>query len=280
MAKVICLLFSNDKLFIYFLFFLQSLILKFSQNITFNILFTLLLFNFKGGSTSSQSVSRKLKTILEFYIFLFMCKFIQLSSPLTHFDTFFSGTIISVRRIHFVNLSFIFINKFIKITPIWGQTHKIKLVKLLVTHLHFPFNGFKGVWERLSHSRCNAAVNEVLQRSEAKRRLLPQLVQIHVNRIASDWKGNRTCRRRRWRKWKIIQYRCQTRVLNKGVRTQNGEGESSVESGQAFIPVDLRDGVSCADVGPLSAVLDDQSGFRHLQRIREQGGSDASQSAG
>lgn len=68
-------------------------------------------------------------------------------------------------------------------------------VFLVLKYLHLPFYSFKRVGEGLGDSGCETAINEVLQGSEAKRRLLPEFVQVHVNCIASNREGKRTCRR-------------------------------------------------------------------------------------
>lgn len=64
--------------------------------------------------------------------------------------------------------------------------HKI----VFITHLHLSFYCFKRVGKGLSHSCCKTAINEVLEGSEAKRRLLPELTQVHVDCIARNrkWK--------------------------------------------------------------------------------------------
>lgn len=68
---------------------------------------------------------------------------------------------------------------------------------LVVNYLHLPLYSFKRVGEGLGHSCCQTTINEILERSETKRRLLPELVQVHVNGIAPDRKGKSTCRQKK-----------------------------------------------------------------------------------
>lgn len=56
-------------------------------------------------------------------------------------------------------------------------------------YLHLPLHSFKRVGEGLSHSCCKAAINEVLERREAKRRLLPDFIHVHVNNTTANRKG-------------------------------------------------------------------------------------------
>lgn len=62
------------------------------------------------------------------------------------------------------------------------------------------------------------------------------------------------------------------------LRTQDSEGKAPVESKQPFTPGDLRESVNDADVCGLSAVLNDEPGLCHLQRVCDQGSSNTSQS--
>lgn len=45
----------------------------------------------------------------------------------------------------------------------------------------------------MSHSCCEAAIDEVLEGSEAKRILLPEFIDVHMNNTTADRKGERTC---------------------------------------------------------------------------------------
>lgn len=62
-------------------------------------------------------------------------------------------------------------------------------------------------------------------------------------------------------------------------RTYDSEGKAPVESPQALCPVNLWESVSDANVRGLPAVLDDEPGLYHLQRVRDQSGSDTGQSS-
>lgn len=64
---------------------------------------------------------------------------------------------------------------------------------MTTNYLHLPLHCFKRVGEVLSHSCSKAAVNEVLEGREAKRRLLPQFIHVHVNNITANRKGESTC---------------------------------------------------------------------------------------
>lgn len=60
-------------------------------------------------------------------------------------------------------------------------------------YLHLPLHSFKRVGEGLSHSCCKAAIEEVLEGSEAKRRLPPQFIYVHMNNITANREGESTC---------------------------------------------------------------------------------------
>lgn len=60
-------------------------------------------------------------------------------------------------------------------------------------YLHLSLHSFKRVGEGLSHSCCKAAIEEVLEGSEAKRRLLPQFTHVHMNNITANREGESTC---------------------------------------------------------------------------------------
>lgn len=62
-------------------------------------------------------------------------------------------------------------------------------------------------------------------------------------------------------------------------QTYDSERKAPIESLQALCPVNLWESVSDADVRGLSAVLDDEPGLYHLQRVRDQSGSDTGQSS-
>lgn len=64
---------------------------------------------------------------------------------------------------------------------------------MTTNYLHLPLHRFKRVGEVLSHSCCKAAVNEVLEGSEAKRRLLPEFIHVHVNNVTANRKGESAC---------------------------------------------------------------------------------------
>lgn len=68
----------------------------------------------------------------------------------------------------------------------------------MVNYLHLPLNSFKGIGQCLGHSCCQTAINKVLERSEAKRWLLPELVQVHVDHIATDRKRDSTCQQMKY----------------------------------------------------------------------------------
>lgn len=60
-------------------------------------------------------------------------------------------------------------------------------------YLHLPLHSFKRVGEGLSHDCCKAAIEEVLEGSEAKRRLPPQFIHVHMNNITANREGESTC---------------------------------------------------------------------------------------
>lgn len=45
----------------------------------------------------------------------------------------------------------------------------------------------------MSHSCCKAAIEEVLEGSEAKRRLPPHFIYVHVNNTTANGEGESTC---------------------------------------------------------------------------------------
>lgn len=62
-------------------------------------------------------------------------------------------------------------------------------------------------------------------------------------------------------------------------QTYDSEGKASVESLEALSPVNLWETMDYADVRGPPAVLDDESGLNHLKRVRDQSGSNTSQSS-
>lgn len=80
-----------------------------------------------------------------------------------------------------MNVSFLFKN----------ITH-IKKSVLVVNYLHLPLYSFKRIGQGLSHSCCQAAINKALEWSEAKRGLLPELVQVHVDHTETHREGEST----------------------------------------------------------------------------------------
>lgn len=60
----------------------------------------------------------------------------------------------------------------------------------ILSHLHLLFNSFKGEGESLSDSCCKTSIDEVLQRCETNMTLLPQLIQIDIDRIATNREWN------------------------------------------------------------------------------------------
>lgn len=85
---------------------------------------------------------------------------------------------------------------------------------MVINYLQLPLNSFKRVGQCLGHSCCQTAIDKVLEWSEAKRRLLPELVQVHVDHIATNRKRKGTCQRKQKIKvtstaaiqWKIIEW--------------------------------------------------------------------------
>lgn len=63
-------------------------------------------------------------------------------------------------------------------------------------------------------------------------------------------------------------------------QTYDSEGKAPVEGLKTLGPVNLWENVDYADVGGLPAVLDDEPGLDHLQRVRDQSSSNTSQSSG
>lgn len=62
-------------------------------------------------------------------------------------------------------------------------------------------------------------------------------------------------------------------------QTYDSEGKASVESLETLGPVNLWESMDYADVRGLAAVLDDEPGLDHLQRVRDQSSSNTSQSS-